>query len=134
MVSVSFNRQLVCYMRHLELMEVRPIQITEYETLEGINHFSRWFEALPLQAQGRVRARLERVKLGAFGDVEAVGEGVSELRFLQTGPGFRIYFGMRGRQMVILLCGGNKSSQKRDVKLAKQLWSEARKLEVKNEK
>lgn len=115
-------------------MEVKPIQIVEYETAEGINHFARWFESLPLPIQGRVLARLERVKLGALGDVEALGEGVSELRFLQTGPGFRIYFGMRGRQLVILLCGGNKSSQKRDVKFAKQLWSEARKFEVKNEK
>ena len=115
-------------------MEVRPIQIVEYETPEGINHFDRWFETLPLSIQGWVRSRLERVKRGVLGDVESVGEGVSELRFLQTGPGFRIYFGMRGRQMVILLCGGDKGSQKRDVKFAKQLWSEARKLEVKNEK
>lgn len=121
-------------MRHYFTVEARPIEIIEYETSEEINHYARWLESLPLPIQGRVRARLERVKRGVLGDVEALGDGVSELRFLHTGPGFRIYFGMRGRQLMILLCGGDKSSQKRDVKLAKQLWSEARKLEVKNEK
>lgn len=115
-------------------MEVRSVQVIEYETAEGINHFARWFETLPSEIQGRVLARLARVKQGAFGEVEPVGEGVSELRFLHKGPGFRIYFGMRGRQMIILLCGGDKSSQKRDIKLAKELWAVVKTIEVKNEK
>lgn len=118
-------------MRHYIVVEVRPVQIIEFETAERVNHFARWFQTLPLPIQGRVRARLERIKMGALGDIESVGEGVSELRFIQTGPGFRIYFGMRHRQLMILLCGGDKGSQKRDIKLAKLLWAEAKKVEVK---
>lgn len=79
----------------------------------------------------RVRAliasRLERLAYGHFGDVERVGEGVSELR-IHYGPGYRIYFVRRGEEIVVLLCGGDKSSQAKDIKTAKRLasdWNES---------
>ena len=73
-----------------------------------------------VQARARIAKRLDRLVDGNFGDVRSVGGGVSELRFT-FGPGYRVYFTVRNRQVVILLCGGDKSSQDRDIKAAKQI-------------
>ena len=67
--------------------------------------------------------RIRRIELGNPGDVRPVGEGVSELR-IDYGPGYRMYFVQQGRTIVLLLCGGDKSSQRRDIALAKQLTKE----------
>jgi putative addiction module killer protein len=74
-------------------------------------------------ARKRIGARIDRLSFGNFGDVKPVGEGVSELR-LDFGPGYRIYFVQRGDVLVILLCGGDKSSQGRDIAKAKQMAQE----------
>jgi putative addiction module killer protein len=74
-------------------------------------------------ARKRIGARIDRLSFGNFGDVKPVGEGVSELR-LDFGPGYRIYFVQRGDVLVILLCGGDKSSQVRDIAKAKQMAQE----------
>jgi putative addiction module killer protein len=71
----------------------------------------------------RVLARLARVRQGNPGDCKPVGEGVSELR-VDYGPGYRVYFGQKGRTLVVLLCGGDKRTQDRDIRLAKQFWQE----------
>jgi putative addiction module killer protein len=74
-------------------------------------------------AHGRILARLFRVSQGNLGDVEAVGGNVSALR-IHYGPGYRVYLTRRGREIVFLLCGGDKSTQRRDIKRAKELAEE----------
>jgi len=83
--------------------------------------FKTWIRGLKDRiAQSIINARIRRVSAGNFGDVEPVGGDVSELR-IDYGPGYRVYFTKRGRELVILLCGGDKSSQSRDVKTARQM-------------
>ncbi len=83
--------------------------------------FARWLDGLlDLRARARVQARIERLAAGNPGDVEPVGEGVSELR-INYGPGYRVYFKQRGRDLIILLAGGDKSTQSRDIKSALRL-------------
>ncbi len=83
--------------------------------------FARWLDDLrDLKAKARIVIRLDRVAEGNFGDAKPVGEGVSELR-IDTGPGYRVYFARFGRTVVMLLCGGDKSSQDRDVAKAKAI-------------
>ena len=78
-----------------------------------------------LEAQGRILARLERVRLGLLGDCKPVGGGVFELR-VDTGPGYRVYFGEEERTVVILLCGGSKATQRRDLAAARSYWKDYR--------
>lgn len=83
--------------------------------------FVQWLDGLrDIQARARVQARIERLATGNPGDVEPVGEGVSELR-INYGPGYRVYFKKRGRELVILLAGGNKNTQAKDIKAALRL-------------
>ena len=87
--------------------------------------FDAWFEALrDKQAARRIQARIDRVEAGNFGDCQPVGEGVSEMR-IHYGPGYRVYLAQRGADIVILLAGGDKATQNKDIKtalgLAKQL-------------
>ncbi|MGU9980489.1 type II toxin-antitoxin system RelE/ParE family toxin [Phreatobacter sp. HK31-P] len=88
--------------------------------------FSRWFRDLrdPV-ARARIMVRIDRLALGNPGDVEPVGDGISELR-VHHGPGYRIYFLRRGDEIVILLCGGDKSTQARDIRRARELALEER--------
>jgi putative addiction module killer protein len=72
------------------------------------------------RARARIEARLYRLSLGNPGDVRPVGQGVSELR-VDHGPGYRIYFAVQGKTVVVLLCGGDKRTQKRDIAAAKSL-------------
>lgn len=83
--------------------------------------FSNWLGRLAdTRARAKIAARIDRLAHGNPGDVEPVGEGVSELR-IHFGPGYRVYFATQRRTVVILLCGGDKSTQAKDIKLAKQL-------------
>jgi putative addiction module killer protein len=83
--------------------------------------FSNWLRGLvDRRARAKIAARIDRLAHGNPGDVAPVGEGVSELR-IHFGPGYRVYFAARARAVVILLCGGDKSTQAKDIKLAKQL-------------
>lgn len=80
-----------------------------------------WFESLKdRQTARRIQARIDRAEEGNFGDHKAVGEGVSEMR-IHHGPGFRVYFTQRGMEIVILLAGGDKSSQTQDIATAHEL-------------
>ena len=82
-----------------------------------------WLEDLDIKTQSLIYTRLDRVSLGNFGDCKQLkdGNGVWELR-IDYGPGYRIYFGKEGLKIVILLLGGNKSTQDRDITKAKQYW------------
>ena len=83
--------------------------------------FSKWLRELrDRQARARIQTRIDRLQLGLAGDVKPVGEGVSELR-IDYGPGYRVYFAQRGRELVILLAGGDKRTQDRDIKTALEL-------------
>jgi putative addiction module killer protein len=76
-----------------------------------------------VRAVGIVRARLNRIRLGNFGDCKSVGGGVEELR-IDFGPGYRVYYGREGSVVVVLLCGGDKRSQVRDILTAQKYWKE----------
>jgi putative addiction module killer protein len=86
--------------------------------------FATWFSDLrDATAKARILVRIRRLETGNPGDVKAVGGGLSELR-ITYGPGYRLYFTQQGEQIVVLLCGGNKSTQSRDIALAKQMAKE----------
>jgi putative addiction module killer protein len=86
--------------------------------------FRKWFGRLrDPKAVGAIVSRLDRLAYGHAGDVAPVGQGVSELR-IHYGPGYRVYFQQRGDTIILLLCGGSKSSQARDIKRAQQLATE----------
>ena len=88
------------------------------------NPFSEWLTSLrDARAVGVVRARLNRIRLGNFGDCKSVGGGVEELR-IDFGPGYRVYYGREGSLVVVLLCGGSKKSQARDIVTAQRHWKE----------
>jgi putative addiction module killer protein len=94
----------------MDTLEVRQTEV-----------YARWFARLrDRQARARVDARIRRLSLGNPGDVKAVGEGVLEMR-IDYGPGYRIYFVRRDRTVVILLAAGDKRSQDRDIRLAREL-------------
>ncbi|WP_211463868.1 type II toxin-antitoxin system RelE/ParE family toxin [Collimonas silvisoli] len=85
------------------------------------NVFKDWLQDLrDVQGKAKILTRIRSISLGNLGDVKAVGEGVSELR-IHCGPGYRIYFTRRGKALILLLVGGDKSSQRKDIKLAKQM-------------
>lgn len=86
--------------------------------------FEDWLRALKdSTSRAIIVRRIERVAMGLLGDVKAVGDGVSELR-IDYGPGFRVYFVRRGQTLIVLLCGGDKSSQARDIVRARALAQE----------
>ena len=92
--------------------------------VRSTTEFLDWLTALrDVQARARISKRIDRVALGNFGDTKPVGDGVSELRFT-FGPGYRVYYTRQGDIVVILLCGGDKGSQERDIERAKALAKE----------
>mgnify|MGYP000963347741 CR=1 FL=1 len=95
-----------------------------YQLQNGKEPYSEWIKGLrDSVGANRIRSRIARLARGNFGDHKPVGDGVFEIRF-QFGPGYRIYFGKDGDTFVILLCGGDKSTQSKDITLAKAYWAE----------
>ena len=104
-------------------MEAFPKEIRMYETDSGSVPFSEWMDSIEGQPiYDLVMTRLERVETGNFGDHHPVGEGVSEI-VIDFGPGYRVYYGLTGKELVILLAGGDKGTQQADIKTAKKYWS-----------
>ncbi len=88
------------------------------------NHFDRWFRQLKdIRAAGRIQMRLDRLSAGNPGDVRPVGGGISELR-IDYGPGYRVYYQQKGDVLIVLLHGGDKSSQAKDITRARELAEE----------
>ncbi|OMI13058.1 addiction module antitoxin RelB [Bradyrhizobium brasilense] len=86
--------------------------------------FAHWLNSLAdIKAVARIGARIRRLELGNPGDAKSVGEGVSEMR-IDYGPGYRVYFTRRGKTIVLLLCGGDKRTQSKDVKAAQKMVKE----------
>ena len=96
------------------------------KTIHTTEVFDGWFASLRDKlAEKRIQARIRRAELGNFGDCEPVGEGVSEMR-IHYGPGYRVYFAQRGMEIVILLAGGDKSTQDSDIARAQSIAQELR--------
>ena len=104
--------------------ETKPRQVLIYADEAGKEPFKDWLYGLrDVAGRKRILARLSRLAQGNLGDCAPVGDGVSELRMF-FGPGYRAYFGEQGDTVVVLLCGGDKSSQSRDIEQAKIYWKE----------
>ena len=99
-------------------------ELLRYQRADGHEPFTEWLTTIRDKiAAARIRIRLRQVEAGNLGDCEPVGEGVIELR-IHVGAGYRVYCGRHGKAVVLLLCGGDKSTQTRDIKRAKELWLE----------
>ena len=99
-------------------------EIEYFQTSTGRVPFNEWFESIKdWTTRNRIASRLTSLRFGNFGDCHSVGGGVFELRF-HFGPGHRIYFSEVGNTIVLLLCGGDKSRQDRDIARAKTYWQE----------
>lgn len=101
-----------------------PFTLEYYLDDNGEAPFIRWLEGLrDRAARARIAVRLDRIRLGNFGQVKALGDGVCELK-IDYGPGYRVYYAMRGQAVVLLLIGGDKATQARDIRMAKTYWQQ----------
>ena len=97
-------------------------RIEHYCTTDGTDVFGAWFDALrDWPTQQRIATRIDRLGLGLFGDAKALRGGVHELR-IDFGPGYRVYYALAGRTVVLLLCGGDKRTQRKDITRAVSYW------------
>lgn len=99
------------------------IELQEYNTTDGRSPFSDWFNDLNAQAAAKITIALIRIEQGNFSNVKGVGAGVLEYR-VDFGAGYRIYFGKDGDRLVILLAGGTKKRQQRDIEAAQARWED----------
>jgi putative addiction module killer protein len=98
--------------------------VRRYLAESGQDYVEEWLESLddpPTRA--RIEIRIERLSRGLFGDTKYLQDGVHELK-LDFGPGYRIYYGKEGKRIILLLCGGDKSTQKKDVRNAIEYWKD----------
>ena len=106
------------------------LELYRYQRKDGRVPFADWLKGLrDKRTQARIRLRLQRLAAGNLGDIKSVGEGVSELR-MHFGPGYRVYLAQQGTSWILLLCGGDKSSQQKDIETARrylQDWKERQK-------
>jgi putative addiction module killer protein len=97
--------------------------IKEFVDQDGSSPFRVWIDNLDAQIKARIQARIFRFESGNLGDFKSVGEGIFEARF-NFGPGYRLYFGRQGSRILLLLLGGDKSKQRRDIKSAQFFWKQ----------
>lgn len=104
-------------------MDTPEKQLRIYRLPGGRIPYLEWLQELrDRRARQKIQARLGRVRLGNFGTLRSVGDGIQELK-IDYGPGYRVYFGQEDSELVILLCGGDKSTQSEDIKEAKRYWA-----------
>lgn len=104
-------------------------EIEIYETSNGKMPYMEWENSLNTRERAIITERLARICQGNFGDCKSITNGLREIR-VNFGPGYRIYYGVIGKQIILLLCGGDKSSQKKDIEKAKNYWNDAQKVKV----
>ena len=113
---------------------MEEIDIEIYETATGKRPFETWIKGLKeIRARAKIMTRLDRMKLGNFGDCKSLQKGVFELR-IHAGSGIRIYYGKIGNKIILLLCGGDKGSQDRDIAKAKEYLKDYQSRELKHGK
>ena len=99
------------------------IRVVQYVARDGRDRFGEWLRGQTYRVRVRVQTRIDRVMVGNFGDHKGLGQGVSELR-IHFGPGYRVYYGRDGNDLVIMLAGGTKKRQAGDIARAQALWQE----------
>ncbi len=105
-------------------MEPIPRELLTYETEDGKCPFDEWLTGLKdVSGRAIIRKRLNRVRLGNLGNTRSLGDGVWELK-IDFGPGYRVYYGEDGPRIVVLLVGGDKGSQSKDIESAKEYWED----------
>lgn len=104
----------------------KAVQILEYNDLTGRSPYKNWFDGLDAEAAAKVTAAMTRMGLGNLSNVKSVGAGVLEFR-IDFGPGYRIYFGRDGSELIILVGGGSKKNQQNDIVTAKERWADYKK-------
>ena len=98
--------------------------INEYTDKQNRSPYAEWLASLrDIQTRARIIMQVDRMELGLFGDSAPIGEGLSELK-IHYGPGYRVYYGKETHNACLLLCGGDKSTQSKDIKRAKAYWQE----------
>lgn len=106
------------------MRDAYPRELEVFRTSTGREPLNEWLASIrDTRTQTRIEARLDYLRTGNFGDCAPIGGGLSELR-LDFGPGYRVYFGQVRNRGILLLCGGDKSSQRRDIQHAKTYWQE----------
>lgn len=104
-------------------MLVTSIKIKYYKNSKGEQPFKTWLFSLDKLTEHRIRVKINKILLGNLGSKEPVGDGVFEFK-LYFGPGYRIYYGVIGKETILLLSGGNKSTQRKDIEIAKEFWKD----------
>lgn len=99
------------------------LSIKEFLSADGKSYFRKWLDGLDVRIKARIQARIMRFEQGNLGDHKSLGGGVWEVR-VAIGPGYRIYFGKEGSSIILILLGGDKSSQSGDIRKARLLWKE----------
>lgn len=100
------------------------LEVRRYATANGVDLFGRWLEGLrDRQAVARVLRRIDRLERGLFGDCKPCGGGVWELR-VDWGPGYRVYYARAGATIILLICGGDKTTQQADIRKAQEYWND----------
>lgn len=98
--------------------------INEYKDANGNSPYGEWLGKLrDAKAKARIMLQVDRMELGLFGDSQPVGEGLSELR-IHYGPGYRVYYAKAGKRLYLVLCGGSKSTQSKDIKKVRTFWKD----------